>query len=85
MAVKFVPLHDRILVRRIEEQETTSTGIIIPDVAKDKPKEGEVLAVGKGKIKDDGMSKQVTASCLGPRFRKKRRLRRLRLLALAWD
>ena len=47
--------------------------------------EGEVLAIGKGKIKDDGMSKQVTASCLGPRFRKKRRLRRLRLLALAWD
>jgi chaperonin GroES len=54
MAVKFVPLHDRILVRRVEEQETTSTGIIIPDVAKDKPQEGEVLAVGKGKINEDG-------------------------------
>jgi chaperonin GroES len=54
MAVKFVPLHDRILVRRVEEQETTSAGIIIPDVAKDKPQEGEVLAVGKGKIKEDG-------------------------------
>jgi len=74
--------YDRIVVRGIEEQETTRTGIIIPDVAKDKPKEGEVLAVGKGKIKDDEMSKQVTASCLGPRFRKERRLR---ILALAWD
>jgi chaperonin GroES len=54
MAVNFVPLHDRILVRRAEEQETTRGGIIIPDTAKDKPQEGEVLAVGKGKIKEDG-------------------------------
>jgi chaperonin GroES len=54
MALKFVPLHDRILVRRLEEQETTPGGIIIPDTAKDKPQEGEVLAVGKGKINEDG-------------------------------
>jgi chaperonin GroES len=54
MAVNFVPLHDRILVSRVEEQETTRGGIIIPDTAKDKPQEGEVLAVGKGKIKEDG-------------------------------
>jgi chaperonin GroES len=54
MAVNFVPLHDRILVRRVREQETTHGGIIIPDTAKDKPQEGEVLAVGKGKITDDG-------------------------------
>ena len=54
MAVNFVPLHDRILVRRVEEQETTRGGLIIPDTAKDKPQEGEVLAVGKGKIKEDG-------------------------------
>jgi chaperonin GroES len=54
MAVNFVPLHDRILVRRVEEQETTPGGLIIPDTAKDKPQEGEVLAVGKGKIKEDG-------------------------------
>lgn len=54
MAVNFVPLHDRILVRRVQEQETTSSGIIIPDIAKEKPEEGEVLAVGKGKITDDG-------------------------------
>jgi chaperonin GroES len=54
MAVNFVPLHDRILVRRIEEPETTRGGLIIPDTAKEKPREGEVLSVGKGKLKDDG-------------------------------
>ena|SRR5438270_6816286 len=54
MAVNFVPLHDRILVRRIQEEETTRGGIIIPDTAKEKPQEGEVLAVGKGKVKEDG-------------------------------
>jgi chaperonin GroES len=54
MAVNFVPLHDRILVRRVEEKETTKSGLIIPDTAKEKPQDGEVLAVGKGKIKDDG-------------------------------
>ena len=54
MAITFVPLHDRILVRRVEERGTTQGGIIIPDTAKDKPQEGEVLAAGKGKIKDDG-------------------------------
>ena len=54
MAVNFVPLHDRVLVRRVEEQESTSGGIIIPDTAKDKPQEGEVLAIGKGKVKEDG-------------------------------
>jgi chaperonin GroES len=54
MAVNFVPLHDRVLVRRVEEQESTSGGIIIPDTAKDKPQEGEILAVGKGKVNEDG-------------------------------
>ena len=54
MAVNFVPLHDRILVRRVEEPETTKSGLIIPDTAKEKPQDGEVLAVGKGKIKEDG-------------------------------
>jgi chaperonin GroES len=54
MVVNFVPLHDRILVRCVEERETTRGGIIIPDTAKDKPQEGEVLAVGKGKIREDG-------------------------------
>jgi chaperonin GroES len=54
MAVNFAPLHDRILVRRVEEQETTRGGIIIPETAKEKPQEGEILAVGRGKIKEDG-------------------------------
>ena len=54
MTPNFVPLHDRVLVRRLEEQETTRGGIIIPDTAKDKPQEGEVLTVGKGKITEDG-------------------------------
>ena len=48
------PLADRILVRRIEEKETVKGGIIIPDTAKEKPQEGEVLAVGNGKILDNG-------------------------------
>ena len=51
---KFTPLHDRILVRRIEEGETTRGGIIIPDSAKEKPQEGEVVSVGKGKINEEG-------------------------------
>ena len=54
MATKFTPLHDRILVRRVEESETTRGGIIIPDSAKDKPQEGEVVSVGKGKINEEG-------------------------------
>ena len=48
------PLHDRLLVRRIEETETAKGGIIIPDTAKEKPQKGEVLAVGNGKILDNG-------------------------------
>jgi len=51
---KLTPLHDRILVRRVEEAETTRGGIIIPDTAKDKPQEGEVISVGKGKSNDEG-------------------------------
>ncbi|HLJ51701.1 MAG TPA: co-chaperone GroES [Bryobacteraceae bacterium] len=48
------PLHDRIVVRRIEEQETTRHGIVIPDSAKEKPQEGEVMAIGHGKRLADG-------------------------------
>lgn len=48
------PLHDRLLVRRIEEKETAKGGIIIPDTAKEKPQEGAVLAVGNGKTLDNG-------------------------------
>ena len=54
MATKFTPLHDRIVVRRVEEAETTRGGIIIPDSAKDKPQEGEVISVGRGKSNDEG-------------------------------
>ena len=54
MATKFTPLHDRILVRRVEEASTTRGGILIPDSAKDKPQEGEVISVGKGRSNEDG-------------------------------
>jgi len=54
MATKFTPLHDRILVRRIEEAGTTRGGLIIPDSAKDKPQEGEVISIGTGKTNDEG-------------------------------
>lgn len=52
--MKIRPLHDRIIVKRVEEEERTKGGIIIPDTAKEKPMEGKVIAVGKGKILDDG-------------------------------
>jgi chaperonin GroES len=52
--MKIRPLQDRILVQRVEEETTTKGGIIIPDTAKEKPVEGKVMAVGKGRIGDDG-------------------------------
>src|SRR6202163_5134365 len=54
MAVSIKPLQDRVIVRRIEEGEQVRGGIIIPDTAKEKPQEGEVVAVGEGKYRDDG-------------------------------
>ena len=54
MATNIRPLHDRVIVRRLEEGEQVRGGIIIPDTAKEKPQEGEVIAVGEGKIRDDG-------------------------------
>src|SRR6266498_1757339 len=54
MATNIRPLHDRVIVRRIEEGEQVRGGIIIPDTAKEKPQEGEVIAVGEGKYKEDG-------------------------------
>jgi chaperonin GroES len=54
MTTKFTPLHDRILVRRVEESGTTRGGLIIPDSAKDKPQEGSVISVGNGKTNDEG-------------------------------
>ena len=52
--MKVRPLHDRMVVRRIEEKETAKGGIIIPDTAKEKPQEGKVIAVGNGKILENG-------------------------------
>ena len=52
--MKIRPLHDRILVKRIDEEEKTKGGIIIPDTAKEKPQEGKVIAVGAGKVLEDG-------------------------------
>jgi len=52
--MKVKPLHDRVIVKRLEEEEKTKGGIIIPDSAKEKPIEGKVIAVGDGKIKEDG-------------------------------
>ncbi|HEY6104585.1 MAG TPA: co-chaperone GroES [Anaeromyxobacteraceae bacterium] len=52
--MKIRPLHDRIIVKRVEEEERTKGGIIIPDTAKEKPIEGKVIAVGHGKVLEDG-------------------------------
>jgi chaperonin GroES len=52
--MKIRPLHDRVIVKRLEEEEKTKGGIIIPDTAKEKPQEGKVIAVGKGKVNEDG-------------------------------
>tara|TARA_B100001123_G_scaffold442364_1_gene585750 strand:+ start:99 stop:386 length:288 start_codon:yes stop_codon:yes gene_type:complete len=52
--MKFKPLHDRILVKRLEDEEKTKGGIIIPDTAKEKPSEGEIVAVGPGILNKDG-------------------------------
>jgi chaperonin GroES len=60
--MKFRPLHDRILVRRIEETQKTKGGIIIPDTAKEKPQEARVIAVGTGKVLDDGSLRPLEVS-----------------------
>ena len=54
MATKIKPLHDRVIIKRIEETENMRGGLYIPDTAKEKPQEGEVIAVGAGKYKEDG-------------------------------
>jgi chaperonin GroES len=55
--MKIQPLHDRVIVKRVEEEETTKGGILIPDTAKEKPMEGIVVAVGSGKIEGEGKKK----------------------------
>jgi chaperonin GroES len=54
MATSIRPLHDRVLIKRLDEQEQVRGGIIIPDTAKEKPQQGEVIAVGEGKFREDG-------------------------------
>ena len=54
MATTIRPLHDRVLIKRLDEQEQMRGGIIIPDTAKEKPQQGEVIAVGEGKFREDG-------------------------------
>jgi len=54
MATNITPLHDRVIIRRIEEGEQVRGGIIIPDTAKEKPQEGEIVAAGQGKYREDG-------------------------------
>ncbi len=56
---KFRPLYDRLLVKRVEAEEMSKGGIIIPDSAKEKPIEGEVIAVGNGKVLDDGSTRNL--------------------------
>lgn len=60
--MKFRPLHDHVLVKRIEGTEQRQGGIIIPDTAKEKPQEGEVLAVGPGKILEDGTRRPIATA-----------------------
>ena len=57
--MKFKPLHDRVVVKRIDTDEKSSGGIIIPDTAKEKPSEGEVLAVGPGELTEDGKTRPM--------------------------
>ncbi len=60
--MNFKPLYDRVLVKRVEEETTSAGGIIIPDSAKEKPLRGKVLAVGSGKLKDDGSVRQLAVA-----------------------
>src|SRR5262245_47682349 len=59
LAVKIRPLHDRVVVRRLEEERKSPGGIVIPDTAKEKPIQGQVVAVGNGKILEDGKSRPL--------------------------
>ena len=54
MSVSIKPLEDRIVIKQVEAEQTTSSGLVIPDTAKEKPQEGEVIAVGNGKVLDNG-------------------------------
>ena len=60
--MKLKPLGDRLIVKAVEEEETTSSGIVLPDTAKEKPQRGKVLAVGEGKVNDDGKRVPIDVS-----------------------
>jgi chaperonin GroES len=60
MAAKLRPLHDRVLIKRVESDNTSKGGIIIPDNAKEKPLEGEVVAIGTGRVLEDGTVRPLT-------------------------
>lgn len=62
MATKIRPLQDRVLLKRVQEEQKTKGGIIIPDTAKEKPMEGEVVAVGNGKVLEDGSVRKLSVS-----------------------
>ena len=62
--MKVKPLHDRVIVKRVEEEATTKGGIIIPDTAKEKPIEGKVVAVGGGKLLDNGQKQPLEVKAL---------------------
>ena len=62
MSVNVRPLHDRVLIKRVEEEEQVRGGIIIPDTAKEKPQEAEVVAVGPGKLQEDGKRQPMDVS-----------------------
>jgi chaperonin GroES len=77
--VKFRPLQDRVLIRRIEEEEKTAGGIIIPDTAKEKPMEGEIIAAGSGARGDDGKLQPLDVRVeLSPNFGDSQGFRRRR-------
>ena len=57
--MKIRPLHDRVIVKRLDEEKRTASGIVIPDTAAEKPEQGEVKAVGKGKIQEDGKVRAI--------------------------
>lgn len=62
MSMKIRPLHDRVVVRRVEEERTTAGGIVIPDSATEKPMRGEVIAIGAGKVLDNGDTRALAVA-----------------------
>ena len=73
--MKLKPLGDRLIVRAIEEEETTASGIVLPDTAKEKPQRGEVIAVGDGRFDDEG-EKRIPLDVAGGRHRPLQQVRR---------